>query len=72
MFVVTAWFLSRSYTTVLFVLIGCAVALTEIVRRQGVIQEAKEKISWTLATAVSAVLFVVSVYVLLRIRGLAA
>jgi putative inorganic carbon (HCO3(-)) transporter len=72
MFVVTAWFLSRSYTTILFVLIGCAVAVTEMARKRGVLGEAKEKISWSVATAVSALMFVVSVYVLLRIRGISA
>lgn len=72
MFAVTAWFLSRSYTTILYVLIGCSVAVVEMARKSGFVEEQKKRLSWAFATAVSAVMFVVSVYVLLRIRGFSA
>ena len=68
-FMVSAWFLSRSYTTVFFLLVGLAIALSEITRRSlGV--SAAPRGNWKMATLSTAVGVVAAVYVTLRLRGL--
>jgi hypothetical protein len=69
-FMVSAWFLSRSYTTVFFVLVGCAIALSEIARKT--MPEARlTRQAWKFATLAGAVSVVIGIYVTLRLRGLA-
>ena len=68
MFMVTAWFLSRSYTTVFFVLIGCSLALTELARNMGAPLEIRKQ-PWKMATLVASVSAVFVAYVTIRLRG---
>ncbi|MDP9054817.1 MAG: O-antigen ligase family protein [Acidobacteriota bacterium] len=72
MFGFTGWFLSRAFTTILFVLIGCAIAVTEMTLRSGVEETAKPKVSWAMVTAATAVVFLAFVDILLRIRGVSS
>jgi len=72
LFATTAWFLSRTYATILFVLVGCAIAVAEIARRAGMLEVARPPRSWKLVSAVSAVVVIASIYVILRIRGFTA
>jgi putative inorganic carbon (HCO3(-)) transporter len=71
MFSVTAWFLSRSYSTLLFIVIGIAIAITEIARREGYLPSVKTERVWKIATVFGGVAIVAAIYVTLRVRGLA-
>jgi hypothetical protein len=68
-FMASAWFLSRSYTTVFFVLVGCAIALSEIARKLAPAAPVKRQ-AWKFATLAGAVSVVIGVYVTVRLRGL--
>lgn len=72
MFAVTAWFLSRSYSTVLFILVGVAIAVMEIARRQGYAPEPRGERAWKVATVAGGIAILFVIYATLRIRGIAA
>jgi O-antigen ligase len=69
MFAVTAWFLSRSYSTVLFILIGCSVGVSELGEKAGMPVYAGGK-SWRLLTVGFGVVIFITLYGFLRARGL--
>lgn len=69
MFAVTAWFLSRSYSTVLFILIGCCVGVSELAERAGIQVYSAAK-GWRVPTVGLGVGILASLYFILRLRGL--
>ncbi len=69
MFAVTAWFLSRSYSGVFFILIGCVIAVTEMARKTGAGAAIPRRISWKIATLATAAATLSTIYVIVRIRG---
>ncbi len=69
MFAVTAWFLSRSYSTVLFILIGCSVGVAELAEKAGIPVYTGGR-AWKLATVGFGSAILASLYVILRARGL--
>jgi hypothetical protein len=69
MFAVTAWFLSRSYSGVFFILIGCVIAVTEMARKTGARAAIQGRISWKIATLATAAATLSTIYVIVRIRG---
>jgi putative inorganic carbon (hco3(-)) transporter len=70
MFAVSAWFLSRSYTTILFLIIGIAIAVMEMARREGIVPNAKGERVWKMATVGIGCAILAVIYMTVRVRGL--
>jgi O-antigen ligase len=70
MFAVTAWFLSRSYSTVLFILIGCSVGVSEMAEKAGIRVYGGEGKAWRGVTVGAGSAILACLYVMLRMRGL--
>src|ERR1019366_2974246 len=69
MFAVTAWFLSRSYSGIFFILIGCVIAVTELARKTGAMEANRPRLSWRVATVATAAAALSAIYAIVRIRG---
>lgn len=70
-FLVTAWFLSRTYSPSLFLILGLAVALMDIARRQGGVEvELVPFRRWAGVTVVVQAATVVFAYISIRLAGL--
>ena len=70
MFAVTAWFLSRSYSTVLFILIGYSVGVSELAEKAGVPVYFAAGKAWRVTTVGLGAGILGSLYIILRMRGL--
>lgn len=70
MFGVTAWFLSRSYTTVLYILLGCTVGVAELAHKAGFPIYAVSGKHWKGVTFGAGVVVLLALQLFLRARGL--
>jgi putative inorganic carbon (hco3(-)) transporter len=70
MFAITAWFLSRSYSGIFFILIGAVIAMGEIARKAGAVELVKPQISWRLATLGTAFATLAGIYAIIRMRSI--
>jgi hypothetical protein len=64
-FMGTAWFLSRSYTTTMYLVLGLATATIAIQGRPG---KSRDRVHWIFSTAIIEVLLIVVIYGLVRFR----
>jgi O-antigen ligase len=64
-FMGTAWFLSRSYTTTMYLVLGLATATIAI---QGRPSKSRDRVHWIFSTAIIEVLLIVVIYGLVRFR----
>jgi O-antigen ligase len=64
-FMGTAWFLSRSYTTTMYLVLGLATATIAL---QGSASKSHDRVHWILSTAIIEVLLVIVIYGLVRLR----
>jgi len=64
-FMTTAWFLSRSYTTTMYLVLGLATATIAL---QGNASESRDRIHWTISTMFIEVLLIIVIYGLVRLR----
>lgn len=69
-FLVTAWFLSRTYVPTLYLVIGMTVALAEQVRQKGWVSLPGFDRRWLLTTIVLQLGSVVLIYLTMRVRSL--
>jgi O-antigen ligase len=67
-FVVTGWFLSRTYTMTLYVVLGMAVVLTRLAKNSPA-ESAKQYRNWVPITLAAEVATIVVLYVIIRIEG---
>ena len=66
-FLATAWFLSRTYTITLYLLLGMAVALVHLARQANDVDELTGRPPWRLTVALQAASIAV-IYVMIRLR----
>jgi O-antigen ligase len=64
-FMGTAWFLSRSYTTTMYLVLGLATATIAI---QGSASKSRDRLHWIFSTAIIEVLLIIVIYGLVRFR----
>jgi hypothetical protein len=66
-FIVTAWFLSRTYVVTLYLYLGLTVALTGLIEESGV-EISRYRTQWRAVTLVAMFVVVVSLYVIVRLH----
>jgi len=71
-FLVTSWFLSRTYVVTLFLLIGLSMALAEIARQRSVPNLPQIGFKWFALTGTIQVFLVFCVYIMVRMRSVLA
>ena len=64
-FMGTAWFLSRSYTTTMYLVLGLATATIAL---QGSASKSRDRVHWIFSTAIIEVLLIIVIYGLVRFR----
>jgi hypothetical protein len=64
-FVTTSWFLSRSYTTTMYLVLGLATAAVALQRNES---ESHNRGHWVLSTLVLEVMIIALIYCLVRLR----